>query len=128
MQEGQAGRSGQSGLATGTENRREMNRVKRKKESSYSNGEGQRERGWVWGRRETPRGHPLYAWAGEQGAKELGFEAARAAEREEGVTGKMNGTQHLAEVQKRILPRPWPESGEQWAGEKEVPERAKPGQ
>lgn len=29
VQEGQAGRSGQSGLATGTENRREMNRVKR---------------------------------------------------------------------------------------------------
>lgn len=29
VQEGQAGRSGPSGLATGTENRREMNRVKR---------------------------------------------------------------------------------------------------
>ena len=28
VQEGQAGRSGQSGLATGTENRSEMNRVK----------------------------------------------------------------------------------------------------
>ena len=28
VQEGQAGRSGQSGLATGTENRKEMNRVK----------------------------------------------------------------------------------------------------
>lgn len=58
VQEGQAGRSGQSGLATGTENRREMNRVKRKKDSSYSNGEGQRrEKSWVSGE-VRPQGTP----------------------------------------------------------------------
>lgn len=34
VQEGQAGRSGQSGLATGTENRKEMNRVKRGRDRS----------------------------------------------------------------------------------------------
>lgn len=38
VQEGRAGRSGQSGLATGTENRREMNRVKTGRERSHSRG------------------------------------------------------------------------------------------
>jgi hypothetical protein len=37
-QEGRAGRSEQSGLATGTENRREMNRVKRGREKLQHGG------------------------------------------------------------------------------------------
>lgn len=40
VQEGQAGCSGRSGLATGTENRREMKRVKRRETLQQGGGEG----------------------------------------------------------------------------------------
>lgn len=43
VQEGQAGHSGPSGLATGTENRREMNRVKRGKIRAVKVGRGAEE-------------------------------------------------------------------------------------
>lgn len=48
VQAGQAGHSGPSGLATGTENRREMNRVKRGKIRAVKVGRGRGVRGGSW--------------------------------------------------------------------------------
>ena len=59
VQEGQAGRSGQSGLATGTENRKEMNRVKIGREwgrAKQSGGGGRGRSGGCKGRTEVSQG------------------------------------------------------------------------
>lgn len=89
VQEGQAGRSGQSGLATGTENRKEMNRVKIGRErgsaKQWGAGRGRRARKSRVGDTEAPRGAPTL---GDREAPERGFEAADAAGREEGHGGR----------------------------------------
>lgn len=68
--EGQAGRSAQSGLATGTENRREMNRVKRGRDREVKcvcvggrrsrGGVGSQQWGEAGGMGSPSRGHPLW--------------------------------------------------------------------
>lgn len=89
VQEGQAGRSGQSGLATGTENRKETNRVKigreRGRAKQWGVGRGRRARKSRVGDTEASRGAPTL---GDREAAERGFEAADAAGREEGHGGR----------------------------------------
>lgn len=96
VQEGQAGRSGQSGLATGTENRKEMNRVKIRREwgrakqlggGAEAGGQGSPGVGDT----EAPPGAP---YLGDREAPECGFEAADAAGREEGHGGEEKGPWH----------------------------------
>lgn len=78
-QEGQAGRSAQSGLATGTENRREMNSVKRGRDREVK-GAGRGDRG---GRGEVG----IWARWGDSGEWEgwgAGVDTADAARGQEG--------------------------------------------
>lgn len=64
VQEGQAGCSGRSGLATGTENRREMKRGKRGRETAQQAGKGEKREGRRRaGLGETPQVTPLW-WGG----------------------------------------------------------------
>ena len=128
VQEGQAGRSGQSGLATGTENRKETNRVKigreRGRAKQWGVGRGRRARkSWV-GDTEASWGAPTL---GDRKAPEQGFDAADAAGREEGHggrrrvlgtgRGKRGGGPAKATVKRR----------EQRTGEKGSPRAARPG-
>lgn len=71
VQEGQAGCSGRSGLATGTENRREMKRVKRRETLQQGEGGGRKPQGRAKG---VPAGDTS-GWAVRTG----GHKAADAA-------------------------------------------------
>lgn len=129
VQEGQAGRSGQSGLATGTENRKEMNRVKRRRERSQSiGGRGQRREGSEEARGVGDMGAPSDdTHPGGQGGPEPGFEAADVAEREYGEWRTGKGHLALGEVEKCVLPRPRSERREQRTREKGKSQSGKAG-
>ena len=124
VQEGQAGRSGQSGLATGTENRKETNRVKigreRGRAKQWGVGRGRRARkSWV-GDTEASWGAPTL---GDRKAPEQGFDAADAAGERKGMEGE-EGSLALGEVKgEGVLPRPQSRGENRGRERREVPER-----
>lgn len=107
VQEGQAGRSAQSGLATGTENRREMNSVKRGRDREVKGAgvggetEGGRGRG-ARGSRDVGKVGGLWGELGRPGSWGGGSRCCRGA-----GGGTEEGKEHLAlgEVEKWVLPK-----------------------
>lgn len=113
MQEGQAGCSGRSGLATGTENRREMKRVKRRETPQQGRGEEEGKSGW--GRGSASRGRPSEGWAARQGqaghlalgrGREGSTKATVSAQRTEGRPGESRSRQGQATGTSKARKRP----------------------
>lgn len=127
VQEGQAGRSGQSGLATGTENRKEMNRVKIGREWGRAKqwGGGQRQAGKeVTGGGQRPLGvHPLWGTGRPQNG---GLRQQMLLGERKGMEGG-EGSLALGEVKGGGPAKATVKRREQRTGEKGSPRAARPG-